>query len=678
MTCRQKSPPRRPAGASLASLASLVLASGAGHSLAQSSPLDQPLPPLTLPRVRYLDFNLEEEKSSQTGSGSKTTYLRTYLAPTVGIGWDYYLYHPDLMTYSLLAEPGYVWQQTGSGTSKSYERDFLLNGRFNATVLQLKPYASTIFANATHETHQYDFYNSVVQDSQNFGVNTGYRGGPLPFTLTFQKSLTDSTGLDYGSSSDRTSATFHTENERKIGNTDLSYQFENDVWNQSGATESTASTTHNLNLIDTENFGNRTLVSSLVYSHAEYTGSANDQLNLSLNYTVEHTPHLQSFYNYNLGEYGYVGGSSLQNTLRAGLQHQLYESLSSYLDVHGSSSGEDSSGSKVDTYAGGTTASLHYNKRLGTWGRLSLDESGSYDRTSQSSSGGTQLVPGESHTLPAYPNYVSLNQPQAINDGNFMVTTAGGLLLTEGVAPNTPGADYYVDRTTNPWRIQIDQLSLRVTSGDVILVTYDVQPNPSGNYSTLADGSQVRLELWDGLLDFYAQYNQTKNDASSPAFVLLDADQWRAGSDLNWKRMRLSSSYTENHSSLFSYNTFQLGENFQLLATRRSSLSLSFSQQWTHNLATGTAGSQTTDSTFYDYRLHYSLELYPGLYWSSEAGYQQQHGSNLKEDLIVGHTYLEWAAGRLKVNLGYEYDNDTELGSERVRNFFFLRLRRNF
>jgi hypothetical protein len=653
------------------SLALLVLAAGAARSSAQSAYWEQPLPDLTMPRLKYVDLNVEAEQSGTSGGGSQMTYQRLYVSPTVGIGWDYFLYHPDLLTFSLLAEPGYVWQSYGSSQSMSQENDLLLNGSINATLLQLKPYASTVYASSSHDTRQYDFFNTVVEDVQTFGATTGYREGAVPFTVSFQKTMNNSSGFTYNSTSDQTMLNLHAVNERsRDNNTDLTYQYQDSTWNQSTLGGGSSSSTHDVTLTDAEHYGKSTLNSSLMLDQSDYSGTTADSVNLALNLSVEHTPHLRSFYDYGVARYSTDGGSSLQNTARAGLQHQLYESLTSSVDLHGSSFNSDYSDSTLDAYSGGTAASVNYSKNLGGWGHLTLGTSGSYDLTQQESSGTALLIPDEAHILNTG-QWVRLNHPRDIDDGNFRVTTAGHLLLTEGT-------DYYVNRTTDPWQIQISPFSLLITSGATVLVTYDVQPNPSGNYSTFTDISQARLDFWKGLMDVYVRYNYTDNNASSPGFVLENIRQFEAGTDFNWKRLHLGANYTDDQSSLFSYYSYSATEAYSLITSSHSSLSLNLNQQWSYYPANGGAASQTRNVSFYNNLLHYEWHPLSILNWSAEVGLQQERGDGLDQDLLAARTYLNWTIGKLDLHLGYEYENQQYVGIGRERNFIFLRARRNF
>jgi hypothetical protein len=290
--------------------------------------------------------------------------------------------------------------------------------------------------------------------------------------------------------------------------------------------------------------------------------------------------------------------------------------------------------------------------------------------TQQQSSGGFQLIVDEPHQLNAG-QWVRLVQPRAINDGNFKVTTSSHQLLIKDT-------DYYLNTTTDPWQIQIAPFSQIIVSGATVLVTYDVQPNPSGSYSTISDVAQARLDMWDGLLGFYTRYSHTGNNASSPDFVLENVDQFEVGADLNWKRLRLGANYTDSKSSLFSYQSFVTTESYSVLTTAHYNLSVNLNQQWSFYPPSGGATNATSSLSFYDYRLHFGWTPNSFLDWSTEAGLQQERGGGQDQDLLAFRTYLNWNIGQLRVNLGYEYEDQEYVGTGRTRNFVFLRARRNF
>src|SRR5258708_3548699 len=64
-----------------------------------------------LPTLKYIKMDVEAERDVYRSSApaSQQEFQRLYVAPALGIGWNYYIYHPYLLTYSLLFEPGYSW-----------------------------------------------------------------------------------------------------------------------------------------------------------------------------------------------------------------------------------------------------------------------------------------------------------------------------------------------------------------------------------------------------------------------------------------------------------------------------------------------------------------------------------------------------------------------------------------
>ena len=643
---------------------------------AQYTSLEETLPPLTLPQFKYFKFDIEAEQAHQnsTGAAVQTRTERLYLSPAIGITWDYFIYHPDLLNFSILAEPGYVWQKSGPSGGLSEENHVLLNGNLNATLLQLKPYSTTIYANAAHNTYQYDFFNTVTEDSQGWGVISGYRAGPVPVTISVEQTYRDSTGFSYDYTSDETVMNVHAQNERKLQDiTDFSYQFSDyhSTTAGSGLNYADSSQFNYITLNDTEHFKTSTLSSSLLFQDTEANGLTSDDLNLSLNYNLQHNPNLHSLYDYAFSWYSTDGGDSIQHYGRVGLQHQLYESLASGIDVHGSTVNSSFSGSTLDLVTAGTTASINYTKRLSSNMRLNLNNTVNYDLTDQTTSGAALLIPNESHRLDSGV-WVRLNQPRVIA---IIVVTADA---AHGNQPLTENVDYYVDRTRDPWQIQISPFSIIIKSGDTVLVTYTVQPNPSGNYSTLSDQAQIRLDLWNGLLGLYGRYLFTQNYTNSPGFVLEDVQEVQAGADFSWKRLRLDGNYTDRRSSFYDYTYYTLSESYSTRTIRNSTLSIDLHQRWNFYPGNGTVTNQSYEVTYYDAMLRYDWRPVSSLDWSVEAGYEWQRGHSLDQDLFAVRSYLNWNVGKLDVHLGYEYQDQKYVEQSRDRHYVFLRLKRSF
>jgi hypothetical protein len=157
---------------------------------------------------------------------------------------------------------------------------------------------------------------------------------------------------------------------------------------------------------------------------------------------------------------------------------------------------------------------------------------------------------------------------------------------------------------------------------------------------------------------------------------LLDVDQFQAGTDFNWKNLRLSASYTDNRSSLFRYYSYNTTESYSLATTTRSRLSLNLGQQWTYYPAGG--NSMASNLTFYDYELHYGWNISSTMDMNAEGGWQQERGDAVNQDMYVGRVYFNWNIGQLRVNLGYEFNEQDNTGIGLQRHYAFLKLRRSF
>jgi len=662
-------------------IALAVLAAGAARTSAQSIYLAKNEPDFTMPRLEYIKTDAELERdtfTSKTGGGA--TYTDSfYLSSSVGLGWYYFLYHPDLLTFSLQPELGYNLQQFDNTGAQSHQNSLLLDGTFNATLLQLKPYATTFNYGRTHDEFQYDFFNSATEDVQTWGANGGYREGAVPVICSFQQSLTDSSGLSQNSTANQTTAGVAAHNTRALDNySDLTYQFSQYDSSYTSGTDKfqDLTTTHYLTLSDVEHFGENSLQSSIYDNYQDFQGVSSDNLNGTLSFDMRHTPALRSFYDYSFAVYTTEGVNSLYQMARAGLQHQLYESLSSTFDIHGSLANNDSTGGTLDQQSGGTSLSEDYSKRLGEWGHLSIGNTANLDLTRQESSGSEIFINNESHTVPPT-GIFHLNEPnvqsvQSVTYFNGMVTVT----LVEGAAP---AGDYVVINTSNPWQIQIFSTGpnhVNLANNPVVLVNYTAQPNPSGDYTVFADQFQVRLDFWQQRAGIYARYNYVGNHSTVSGAVLNDLSELQFGGDLSWKGFRADANYSDLISTLYSYQSISFSQGYTLRTGPRTTAGIDLRQQW--NIYPNTGTNQSDNVSYYSFTGRFEWRPVSSLSWNLESGYEIQNAPGQDVNLFVARSYLSWFIGKLDVRLNYELQNQDYSFETRQRNFVSLRIRRNF
>src|SRR5579884_1128391 len=114
-----------------------------------------------LPAPKFVNTDVEVERNiyTSTPGTAQQRFQRLYVAPSVGISWDYYIYHPYLLNYSAVFEPGYIIHYEGPPGNLQRMNELMLDGNFIANILQLKPYATTVNYNHYYGEVNYDIFN---------------------------------------------------------------------------------------------------------------------------------------------------------------------------------------------------------------------------------------------------------------------------------------------------------------------------------------------------------------------------------------------------------------------------------------------------------------------------------------------------------------------------------------
>lgn len=629
----------------------------------------------TYPRLEYLRMDIEAEDDSfrSTGAPNQNT-SRLYLSPRIGIGWNNYIYSPYLLSFSALFEPGYVWQDTTWNGKPLYTDQLTLDGTFQANLLQIKPYATTVSYSHLHEETKYGFFDTAMVDSESWGATSGYREGPVPIDVSFQQTHDDATDLSQETLTDQTQLNLHAHNDRgEYDSTQLDYQYSkfNRTTKGLGYDFSTENTYNYASLMDVDHFAQSDLKSSAQLNDAGSGNSSATTLNVSTAYTMNHAANLHSYYDYSFNWLGGNNSDAIQNYAVAGVQHQLFESLASSAEIHGTQLSSSSGGSSFDSQSVGTTLTADYNKRLGSWGHLNLDNSSSYNITCQQASGGLQEISEESHVVPTN-NIIRLGQPRdtaliSITDAKF--------------SPLQP-ADYTLIQSTDPWQIKINPVGpSHIQPGSTILVSYTIQSNPSGNFSVFANQSMARITFWHDRVGVFGVYQLADSQASSPDLLVQDDRLFEVGADFTWGGLGLAGNYMDDRSTLYHDRSYNLSENYSMNLSAESILGVNLNQQWSVNSSPAVGGMPALPeehSSFYNFMLTHQWRPVRSLIWDTDIGYQRQEGFGLDENLFIARTYLNWSVGRLQVHMGYQHENQDYTQQKYGQDFFFLRARRSF
>jgi len=621
------------------------------------------------------DVEVENEKRTTRGSTQPTTRDRTYFAPTLKLIVEGTVYHPNLVEYRIDVEGGVAVRdetlKTGDVVNEragGNETDTLQRYHAMVRFLKERPYATTLSADRDQSIRDYDFFNRVEIEDEIYRAQSGYRAGPVPFTLDAQHHEQRTTGFeDREFSQTDDTVSLRAQSQRgQYGSTEFSYRYYKFKREEDGLSPSEG-TNHSVDLYDTESFGTgeRVRLNSMLYYYDMGTkdspstsGSVQERLN------VRHMEHLESFYDYAFDRRTADEVEDNTHQGSATLRHQLYESLVSAVDVHGLTQESTAPDSTFQVNRYGVGISEGYTKKLSTWGRLALGYSGRVDQEQRTSSGPTLNVINETHRL-TDGTITLLNQPR-VNIASIVVTDTTGTILYRNLL------DYQI--IANGQMTEIRRVTGgTIANGQTVLVDYEVENQPDAEFQTYYNAVTFRLDIFGDLLGVYGRYARTMNsDVDTNVVIVPDITDVMLGVDLRWQWLRVGAEYENYDSNLSPFTTARMFQSVMFQPTENQSVSLNLNESWT------TYPDADRKLTSYQAIGRYRIQFGPYLVWSAEGGVQQQRGEAADHDLTVARTTLDFAMGKLILQLGYEYSDEDLLGDLRTRHFLYFRGKRTF
>jgi hypothetical protein len=286
---------------------------------------------------------LELDGSEETTriSGVKSVYDTLFITPTVGLKGSGSIYNPNLLAFDFDGNVGWGWNQmttTSPGYRQSInESDELNRYLVRVSLLQEKPYNATFFATQDHTYRDYGSFDTFAVDSSRYGGTVNWTTQYLTLTSDFGYQDESDTGLVDSSEVKETYFNFLGIYKRHSGQTTLTGQW-NEYDNILNFGNTLTSMTESVGLADSETFGSReqiTASTGVSFSHAEYAAQQSDMINATENFSIHHSPNLESYLNFDFQQNDLQPATEtyLQGTY--GLRHQLYESLTSTADVQG-------------------------------------------------------------------------------------------------------------------------------------------------------------------------------------------------------------------------------------------------------------------------------------------------------------------------------------------------------
>jgi len=602
--------------------------------------------------------------------GGKTTHDQISYGPVIGLRRRGAIYHPNLISFDLNGEAGWSWlddKLTGPGSNNSrHENGDLWRYLAQVNFLPGKPY-NGIFSASRNETYRnYDAFSTYRVKIERYGGRANWKTGSLDLNIDSAYRDEHSSGINGTTDLSETYVNFSGTQTRNSGQTTLTYRYD-EFDNVVNGGDSLTSVSHSVGASDSETFGSRrqgTAVTGASYSRYEYFTDATDTVTANENVTFQHTPDLESYLNLNFSDSSMGSVSATQFQGESGVRHQLYESLTSTLELHGSY--DDSSSSTGSTSNDRYGVGLHenYTKRVAPWGRLTIGGAIIVDHEDHDSVGGILTTLNEPHRI-FLNNVTYLNNPRVLT-ATVQVRSASGI-------PATVNVDYRLVTSGQLTGIQLLIGSTSLHDGDSVLVDYQSDSLYTATFESFNGSAQIRLDLYNKF-GIYGRINWLDNTAPAEAQTQTLTDLV-GGADFTWRGFRLSAEYEDYDSNFSKYQAWRFYQSYMWQSSDTSTLNLDFNQIFYDYPDTGTQEQ-------YQFVARYNAQLLFSLAWYAQGGYSFQHVAGTDQDNGLASTGLTWSRGKLSLRTGYMYNYQLTTSSSneerREQNYFFAYLKRTF
>ncbi len=438
----------------------------------------QEVAPIRLTGLRgYLKLGLEREDNERDNFGRELDEEDNSYFEEVGLDVNGYVYHPRLIDFSM--DSAFLFEQESTSGDLQPQED--LKGRYidyDLYLKILKKHPVSLFLSTTKNTSDINasFFESQKVTFTRKEAMLRYRNKLFPTEFGYNTSSSKGEGLNREDSEIDT-LFLNVDNLGKMGTSNLRAEHEEKI-----------QTVGNIDLRK-----NKVLFSnSLPFGHQEkhrlssryrwdeQTGTLRIRtVSMSESLYLRHTDTLNTVYDYVYNDQKLIEQETTSYRYRAGLQHSLYQSLSTNLDFN-QERFQINSGTE-DTVSG--QLDINYRKKI-PFGVLGLRSVSLLMNEDEDLSGENVIqVPREVHVFQGNPegDEVILLNREVVKEDTITFEDASEL----PIIGFDEGIDYRVETTGTFTRIRL--LPGRdgpIDIGDTVWVNYDVEPQPPVEFET--------------------------------------------------------------------------------------------------------------------------------------------------------------------------------------------------
>ena len=458
----------------------VLVFSCSGEASAEGLYFDWPVPwfierPTT---TLYLSGEIDQSTNEAAGfNRERDTFIKEL---ELGIYTRGYVYHPALLLYNLRLRPEFRWQDQKAGGNKSSSNKSFLGYAIRTTWLKDKPYTVALSAERIRSDVSNLLAADTVQESATYAGSVRIKLPSLPTTISYTSSDNDSSGFYPTRISE---GRWHLSSIHNVANSKTELNIEQAEYARSIGGTLSSSEQFRTNLRNRYRLGNGGhLVSSLGFLEGNVQNRNTRSTGINSRLSLDHRQNLESNYSASYTRFDDEDRFSRSAAFSAGLNHQLYENLSTSVSL--SSSKSDSDTGAVDAHGGGLTVA--YARRM-PWGRLRIYRG--YQRSTRDDQREATLVSvrDEAYVFEGITTSIILEDVN-IDADSIILTDATGLVVY------VLGVDYEVDV------LGITTIITRSSFGGIaddqtVLVDYFFAADPPAKTIRSSTSSGVQLYL---------------------------------------------------------------------------------------------------------------------------------------------------------------------------------------
>jgi hypothetical protein len=574
-------------------------------------------------------------------------------------GW---IYLPGLCSYSIEIEPEWERERNEVQTGEiRKEKRTLRNYNLRAIFLKDKPYTLGIYNIRNNNKLKTNFAPRTITESKGYGAYLLLKYPILPTIMNYDHTETSQSGT-FATNEERDYYRLNMRHLKGPSFSLLEYEFDDQTRQVFGV--STNSRRSNLSLRNRYNIREQRkimLSSTLRYLDISGQDYKSKTLTLSEGLFWTHTDNLRTNYEFLFERTDETSGFSERKNLNVGLVHQLYENLTTSVDLNGDFFNFTGGGDEEIYEA---NLNFNYQRRI-PWGMLNINTGFGYRINDQNNDLEFVEIKDESHIL-GDPTFNFLERENVVLD-SIVVTDLDGNPYIEGV-------DYYVREVG--LMVEIIRISFgHISEGEEVLIDYTARNNPPIKFSTTRQAYGINLFLWRKWRLYY-RYNRSKQSFISgfdTGNLITDTTQV-LGTEFRWRWSLTKFQFEDRDTTNIPSSRWFIQEDLVFRPFRRLSLSLSGQYNESKFKDTG----EMDRSRRFQGNLKWALSSWAML--EAEAYYVKSKGVHKSgiEKMISSRLVWTYAAWEGSIELNFMREKDELVKGLRKKFDFLFLIKRLF